>query len=180
MSKVLSFSFFLLAILASCVSYDELIAQGKEHLDKGNIEEAKSTFEEALKKDSTRADAYYGLGYLLAEKCRNQHEGCEYAVNYFTKVIKIDSNFRHAFYNRANCFIELGKHEEALHDLNSSFSVAKEDADYHGNRAVCYLYLGDTLNAMSSYRKSVELQYSKRSDYLDRLFYDFRLRQKGE
>jgi tetratricopeptide (TPR) repeat protein len=168
--KILIISFFLSTLLHSCVSYDDLISQGKEYYDDGNKDEAQNNFEKALIKDSSRADAYYGMGFILADKCRTKHKGCEYAVNYFNQVIRIDSNFRHAFYNRANCFIELGKYKEALHDLNTTFSIAKEDADYFGNRSICYLYLGDTLNAMSSYKRSVILNSDKQSDFMDLIF----------
>jgi len=176
MKNILFISIILGALLPSCVSYDDLINQGKEEYDNGDIEEAQLSFEKALKKDNTRPDAYYGLGFLLADQCRAQQTGCEYGVNYFTQVIRIDSNFRHAFYNRAGCFIELGKYEEALHDLNIPLSISKEDADYFGNRSICYLNIGDTLNAMTSYKEAVKRDFDKRSDYMDFIFKEFRSR----
>lgn len=159
----------LFLFLQSCISYDELIDQGKRQFDEGNIVEAKSSFEKALEKDSTKADAYYGLGFLLAEECRSKHSGCEYAVNFFTQVIKIDSNFRHVFYNRANCFMELENYTAALHDLNIQQSIEKEDADYHRNRSFCYLQIGDTSNAIVFYKKSISLDFNKKSEYMEQL-----------
>ncbi|MFK7783913.1 MAG: tetratricopeptide repeat protein [Crocinitomicaceae bacterium] len=178
MKNVLIISFILSALLASCVSYDELINQGKEEYDNGNAEEAQLSFEKALKKDSTRPDAYYGLGFLLAEKCRAKQTGCEYGVNYFTQVIRIDSNYRHAFYNRANCFMELGQYKEALHDLNTPASINKQDADYLGNRSICYLNVGDTLNALTSYKEAVKLNFGKRSEYMDLIFQEYSSRNE--
>lgn len=178
MKNILIISLILAAMFQSCVSYDDLINQGKEKLDNGKSEEAQMSFQKALSKDSTRADAHYGLGFIFAEKCRAEHTGCEHAVNYFTHVIKIDSNFRHAFYNRANCFIELGRYSEALHDLTTTSSVAKEDADYIRNRSICHLHVGDTLSAMTSYYQAVRINIDKQSDYMELIFKEYNSRNK--
>ena len=162
--------FFLAASLYSCMSYDELITQGLEYSENGKPDEAKICFEKALSKDSTRPDAYYGLGFLQAENCRSNQTGCEYAINHFTQVIRLDSNFRHALYNRANCFMELGMYRQALNDLTTRFSVEKEDVDYFVNRTLCYLQLGDTLNAKYAYKNAVKLNLSRQSDYFDNIF----------
>jgi tetratricopeptide (TPR) repeat protein len=170
-----TFVILLIPILfSSCTSYKKLIEQGKEFAKAGEIDKAINSFTKATYKNNSRIQAYYGLGYAYSTKCSSLNLDCQKSIDYFTHVIKLDSNYRHALFNRAYTYMLQGHYDKALQDLNHQSCFEKQDADYCGNRMTCYLILGDTSKAFLQYNKALEFDPSKKSDFLDQLFVDFK------
>jgi tetratricopeptide (TPR) repeat protein len=131
----------------------------------------------AIRKNDKRIDAYYGIGFAYANNCKKMQVDCQKSIGYFTQVIALDSSYRHAFYNRANCYMVMGRYDEAISDLSNPISLSKADADYAGNRSYCYLQIGDTIHAHESYVQATRLNQDKTSEYMDKLFVDYFIRE---
>jgi tetratricopeptide (TPR) repeat protein len=169
--KIQVFSFLMTFLFASsCVNYDRLIEEGKKESESGNQVEAIIKFNKALLKDDKRIEAYYGLGFSYGENCKKIDTNCQQSIDFFTQVIEMDSSYRHAFYNRANNYIQIKDFEAALKDLTNKYTINKIDADYYGNRSICYLETGDTVLSHANYVYAVKLNQSKQSYYLENIF----------
>jgi tetratricopeptide (TPR) repeat protein len=160
-------------VILTSSDYDNLIEAGHKFAASGRQNDAIQQFSYALSIDSTRIEAYYGLGFVYNQNCTQKHIDCQKAIDYCTKAIRIDSSYRHAFYNRANCYAVMKQYEKALMDLTNRFSLGKEDADYYAIRVVCCLNVGDTLLAHENYTQAVQLNKFKQIDQLDQLFANY-------
>lgn len=104
----------------------------------------------------------------LARKCVNERN-FESAIIYYTKLIELNKNKRGYYCDRADCYKELKKYEEAISDwdkwLNGNkIIVIDEDeyetkefyAEYYYNRAECCIKLGRNEEAMCLYQEALK------------------------
>ena len=151
--------------------YEQLMHDGRDLAESGEYDEAILLFEQALALDTTKVEAYYGLGFAYGNKCREHSVGCDKSLYYLDHVIRIDSSYRYAYYNRAGCYMALEEFEKAIHDLDNQIAISKsEDPDYYANRAICYLELDDKSSAYKDYLQACLLDRSRQSAYMDSIF----------
>lgn len=137
--------------------YDKLIKIGKNHAINNNLDSAIIVLNNALKIDTTRVEAYYGLGYCYSQECFDKKIKCKKAIYYLNKSIEINQDYRNAYFNRSICKSVIGSYHEALNDLNMALKKDSNNYEYLLNRAVIKLNLKDTIGACIDHKKATEL-----------------------
>lgn len=86
---------------------------GNNHFKKADYHLAIEAYEKGIKEKPTQ-ELYCNIGlcYLKLEKY-------EEAEKFFTKALKMNSNYVKAKFNRGICLFKLGKYKEALNDFNT-------------------------------------------------------------
>jgi lipoprotein NlpI len=95
---------------------------------------------------NSRADAYRARGDI------------DLAIADYTEALQLESNYFHAYYNRATAFLdEKGDNERAIADLNEAIRInpGYVTAFFHRSRA--YLYSGNSANALADINRAAEL-----------------------
>ena len=122
-----------------------------------NTDRAIAVLKKALKIDSTRIEAYYGLGYCYTQNCYENKLNCDKGIHYLNICIEKDKNYRNALFNRATCKSNLGNLKGALVDLNNAIKKDSTDSDYFMNRAWVKLQLKDTVGTCLDYKRAIKL-----------------------
>jgi tetratricopeptide (TPR) repeat protein len=95
-------------------------------------EEIMIQMELAYQQDSSDLNNVYNLAFTYCGKCLESQDAanCNKAIQYLSRTIKLKPDYRKgkAYFNRQLCYQVLGKHAEALADLNSFIPIhAKAD-----------------------------------------------------
>jgi tetratricopeptide (TPR) repeat protein len=101
---------------------------------------------EALKTDSTSAEAYNNRGLALYNL--NQHQR---AIEDFSHAIQTKTDYAEAYNNRANAQYKLGNYQAALMDYNRSLEANPGYAKARLNRGLAYYQMGETGSACSDF-----------------------------
>jgi tetratricopeptide (TPR) repeat protein len=101
------------------------------------------------------------LGALKANKFGD-------ARNYLNKVIKLDSTFEEAYYNRALALTELGEYDLALTDYSKSIELGEKLADSYNHRGLTKVKLFDFHGAVIDYDKAITYDSSRAEIYFNR------------
>ncbi|MDR8392591.1 tetratricopeptide repeat protein [Aliifodinibius sp. S!AR15-10] len=113
--------------------------------EKGDLDEAKKLYHQAIRKDDTVSDAYCNLGII-----ESGEGNVALAINYLTLCLKHDPRHFEAHFNLANIYGEAGNKELAkLH-----FEIAIEIEPEFPNS---YFNLGLLLAMEHQYAKAVEV-----------------------
>ncbi len=86
---------------------------GQVLLRKRQLSKAQEAFELSLKMDGNLAMGHYGLGEVL----RRQGD-CQNALPHLQRAIELDRKFPDAALALGDCFVQLGRHDEAMGVLN--------------------------------------------------------------
>ena len=89
------------------------------------------------------------------------------AIEYFTKVIEIQSDKYEAYYYRANAKFNLRMAKEALIDYNKTIELKPDYADAYYNRAFCKQFLNDKDGACNDWSKADSLGKPNIKDMLN-------------
>ena len=116
------------------------------------------------KADSTAN--HYKQGFLNGKKG-------EYsiAIDHYTKVTQVDSNYNSVWYNRAICFERLGDNISAFWDMNRAIENDHTNAEYWAYRGELNIKLSDYVRGKRDLTKAIELDPSKRKYHYLRGFY---------
>ncbi len=95
-------------------------------------EEIMIQMEMAYQQDSSDLNNVYNLAFTYCGKCLGSQDpgNCNKAIQYLSRTIQLQPDYRKgkAYFNRQLCYQVLGKHEQALADLNSFIPIhAKAD-----------------------------------------------------
>ncbi len=139
----------ILALLISCKNsnkpstpkFENLVDKGQAYIKNNQLDSAIISFQKAIQIEPNKPGGYYGLGVVYTLNCGVIGEDCEKAIEYFNKVLQMNSAYRRVYYNRAICRKKLGDHQGAINDLDLQISLDNTDPDYFHNRAVIKLYL---------------------------------------
>ncbi|MBI5328569.1 MAG: tetratricopeptide repeat protein [Deltaproteobacteria bacterium] len=100
-------------------SQDKLIAQAKEHFDKGTqlslkgqYDEAISAYNESLRLNPQSAEAHSNLGFAYFDK-----GNIEQAIAEQQKALAVNPKLAHAFYGLALAYEKKGNKQEAIKNL---------------------------------------------------------------
>ena len=136
--------------------YDKLINDADAALKK-NIEDALNKYTLAIKIDSSKVEALYGLGVVYSFDCFSDKKDCPKAIEYLTKAIQVNPKYRRAYFNRSICKTMIGDMNSALSDLNHAIENNPSDPDYFNNRGTIKLSLGDKDGACKDFNKALNL-----------------------
>ncbi|MCD6066762.1 MAG: Non-specific serine/threonine protein kinase [Bacteroidetes bacterium] len=138
-------------------TYNKLTEDGLMLMEKQEIKEAIFKFQEALKIDSLRVEANYGLGVSYLAYCGKQAIFCDYSLYYLNKAIRIDSTYRSCYYNRAHCKAFLSDYVGSIKDFDVAILRDSTDANIYFSRAMAKLKINDKTNACEDLYKSLKL-----------------------
>ncbi len=123
---------FLVNYSVSRYRFEQFYIKGQTSLDKGDFEEARNDFKQALGIDQNSAKAYVGLGNSLLEEGKGD---IDESINKFDRAIQLDPKLAEAYFRHGVAEQYKQKHEEALSDYNKAI---ENDSNY----AKAYLYRG--------------------------------------
>ncbi|MBQ9827064.1 MAG: tetratricopeptide repeat protein [Lachnospiraceae bacterium] len=112
---------------------------GISYMAQGLYEEAFGHLQEAEKDEH----AHQGIRYYLGV-CAMAKEDYETAIGYFTKAITEDDNTTASLYNRAVCYIQTGRAEEAAADLKAVIEMG-DDPELSGEAQEILEAMGITI-----------------------------------
>jgi len=129
-----------------------LLLMGKLHHQFGNRAEAVKCWQEVLKRDPKRADVYYRLAEIAAEK--DDHEQ---AAEFCRKARRIDPRLKGVHQRLGQALLELGNPQDAVEAL-------QEEIRHHGEARTAYSILGQAYlelkqyeSAVANYEKALEM-----------------------
>ena len=145
----------------------ELINQGNKLRQEGKLDEAVTSFQQAIKSDSNSYEAYHFLGETLA-----QQDKLEAAANSYNKAIEINPDYYWSYHCLGQVSLWQGKLDEAIAGSRKAIKLNE-------NQPVFYNQLGQALvkkeefdEAISCYRNAIILQpdFWKTYHYLGEAF----------
>jgi len=114
---------------------------------------------EALERAASLAPGNAGLLNDLGNARRAAGDKAA-AVDAFSAAITLDSGFAFAHFNLADALLEAGEIQRAsdVYDDIASRGFAGIDGDFHVNRGLCRLRLGDSAGAVEAFRAALALE----------------------
>lgn len=107
-----------------------LMRLGYSFYTQGKLKEASDIFDGILLLDSSNPYAYGILGSI-----QQQQKRFEDAIDYFNRALILYASDINTLTNRGECYLHLGKFEEAAHDLQAAISLDPEENNPAANRA---------------------------------------------
>eukprot|EP00747_Dinoflagellata_sp_TGD_P210055 gnl/TRDRNA2_/TRDRNA2_83386_c0_seq1.p1 gnl/TRDRNA2_/TRDRNA2_83386_c0~~gnl/TRDRNA2_/TRDRNA2_83386_c0_seq1.p1 ORF type:complete len:684 (+),score=135.16 gnl/TRDRNA2_/TRDRNA2_83386_c0_seq1:63-2114(+) len=118
----------------------------------GQMEASISTLQEAIKLDSSSAEAHNHLGLSFVEVAN-----FEEAKKCFASAVEFDSCARYLNNLGLACY-HLGQYDEAVQDFGDALDSAPDDASIHFNRGNARFALGQHQDALADYEAAIELE----------------------
>lgn len=133
-------------------SLELLCQQAQESLARGQYQEARQIYQQALGYRSDSPEIHYGIAtacFLVGDT----HS----AVYHFKEVIRLDPLRAGAYINLGAVYNRLGQLEEALTTLRRGIQLDANRAEGYYNIALVYRQLGQIDMAVNAYREAVRL-----------------------
>lgn len=80
------------------------------------------------------------------------------AIDAFTQVIELKTDYPNAYYNRAELYFEKEQFARAVTDYSQAIELSPSDASYYNGRAHARFMLNDTDAALTDYARSAKLE----------------------
>lgn len=141
---------------------DNLIADGR-------LEEAKDTLEQSFEENPDSLNNFYHI--LIKEK----EKGFAQVKEHYLSLVDQHSDDWRVLFSVANEFCRNADYRSAIPIWEKAFEVQEKPryTDYHDSIALCYLHLGETDNAIETYRKILDILHDewniRFSSYIDRV-----------
>ncbi|MDR1880274.1 MAG: tetratricopeptide repeat protein [Tannerellaceae bacterium] len=136
-------------------TYEELIGQSYDHLDKGDLPAAEESLKAAMRLEP--ANPYnYALLTNLGTIQRRQGKTEEAILSYTTALSRQPDN-ELILENRASLYAETGEHEKALADYTSLLLLNPDNQDALYNRGLIHVRKKDFLSAEIDFDKILEV-----------------------
>jgi Flp pilus assembly protein TadD len=148
-----SFSLSASPWLADPTLVDQVINRGVIHAEEGQLEEALTYFDEALRINPKNALAAYNRGLAYYEQKEYDH-----ATTAYDQALALDPNFAEAFNGRGVALAYKGKIDRAIADFNEAIRLKPDFAEAVNNRGVAHSTKGDTDRAFADYNEAIRLK----------------------
>ncbi|MGN6544389.1 MAG: tetratricopeptide repeat protein [Aureliella sp.] len=79
------------------------------------------------------------------------------AIDAFTQVIELKTDYPNAYYNRAELYFEKEQFAQAVTDYSQAIELSSSDASYYNGRAHARFMLNDTDAALADYTRAAKL-----------------------
>ena len=139
----------------------DLLKLAQVHSFTGNQAKADSTYLALVEKDSTSADAKFGLQEL--GKARYRVKNYPEAISILSRRIALDPNSHEAYYFRGLSYKEMKQFPEAIADFGQAINLQPTKGDYHFWKAVTLSQSGSVDQAMESFRAMVAVDTSSKN-----------------
>jgi tetratricopeptide (TPR) repeat protein len=107
----------------------------------------------AVQLDPTLAEAYNGLGTVLARQGNLRD-----AAAYFTQALQLDPRLANAHYNLGNISLQTGQTTEAINQYEQALQIEPDFGDAHGNLGNAFVQLGRPAEALPHYEEALRLK----------------------
>ena len=94
-----------------------------------------------------------------------QEGNYEDAINYYSKVLRINPKDAIAYNNRGLARGKKGDYDNAIADFTKAVEIDPQFAEAYKNRGMAYYDKGDYARTCSDFQKSCELGYCKGLDW---------------
>ncbi len=92
----------------------------------------------------------------------------ERAIQDFDQAIKLDRDYKVAYYNRGNAHRALGKYERAIQDYDMAIKLDPNFKQVYSNRGLAYLALGQYETAIQDCDRAIKLDPNSNKSYSNR------------
>jgi tetratricopeptide (TPR) repeat protein len=133
-------------------SASEHVDLGLERLDQGQLDEAISEFEEAIRLDPDDAAAHYNLGLAY----HGQGELDE-AIAEYQEAIRINPDFSDAHTNLGVAYKDQGQVDKAIAEYTETIRINPDDDTAHHNLGIVYAEQGKADEAIAEYQAAIRI-----------------------
>ena len=106
---------------------------------------------------------YFEIAYLADENSNYKN-----AVKYYTKAIKINSNYAYAYNNRGLAYKNLKEYDKAIENYDKALNINPKYAKAYNNRGNAYYYRKKYDKAIIDYDKAIQLNPNYAAAYSNR------------
>ena len=145
--------------------------RGIAHLQLDELDEAKSDFEEAIRRGTKDGAVYINLGLILQQRGLAQ----EALMNY-SKGIELAPNMALSYIERSSILMEMKQFPEAAADLEKAIALEPTSPEAYNNRGVLLQLQGRFADSIKDQTKAIELFTKYPEAYANR---GFALQQLG-
>ena len=128
----------------------EYLKQGKNCLENGEIEEAITYFQQAIRLNSSCVGAYQNLGDISL-KIEDFNE----AINYYQKAIELKPDWWVVHHKLGKVFQEIGELDSAISSFRLSIEINKKNPWSEKNLGDILFQKGELYEAEKSYQKVI-------------------------
>ena len=140
-------------------SYDGLISQGYSNYYLDKVDQAKTNFEEAIKREPKLSSGLNGLG-LVYYKMKKYED----AIYFYNKSNKEAPNNDIIYTNRGNAYYKIANYKKAKKDFNKSISLNRFDENAYNGLGISETACGNYANAVLYNEKAVEVTKTPNKD----------------
>lgn len=163
----------LIAFLGvACNSDNSLFKRAQLAASKGKISEAMQLYTRLLKQNPNAATAYLNRGVLWenlpAKDAKEKQKNRKFAEQDYLAAIEADSSFSQAYNNLGALYIELGRYNEAIFNLDNALFFTPTYFTARMNRAIAYSRLGDIAQALRDFDAAERLRKTEPILYFNR------------
>ncbi len=135
--------------------------KGVGNVKKDSLEAAKKDFENCIKIDPNRPEAYQNLGYVNV-----QLNNLDAAIDNYKQAVRINPKDVDAYVSLANLYLNQKKYQEVVDVCDKILEIQPDHAEALAQKAMAYDLLGKTEEAFKAYEDAL----SKNPDNKDLLF----------
>ncbi len=146
--------------------------RGIAYLNKGDIGQAISDYNKAIKFNPEYANAYNNRGNAYIKK-----GNFDQSIADCNKAIELDPKHAEAYNNRGIAYLKKGNFDQAISDCNKVTEINPKHADVYNTRGNAYLSKGDIDQALSDYNKAIEINPKHANVYNNRAMAYFKKEQ---
>jgi protein O-GlcNAc transferase len=130
-----------------------ILEKGAASEDTGQLREALTYYDEALRLDPALGRAHFNRGNVLLELGNPQG-----AVEAFTKALTLKPDSASAYYNLGNAHARLGQNDLAVANYRQAIALKRDFADAHVAMGVALEDTGRKDDAIASYRDALAIR----------------------
>jgi tetratricopeptide (TPR) repeat protein/V8-like Glu-specific endopeptidase len=119
----------------------------------------------------TTADEFFIAGFnYWVEPGDNITAGKRLAIDFFTKCLKINPNYKYAYIMRAVMYNQLQDYPKALADYDQAIALGGDSAIYNNRGILKHQRLNDFRGAFADYSQAIALEPNQADSYNNRAF----------
>jgi len=149
----LSFNIELLEVEDSSITIaNDFFNQGVALQESGMVEEAISSYQNAIKQNPKHAQSFYNLGVIFQQK-----EFLDQAITYYEIAIGLNKDFIEAHHNLGIAYKDKGLFDEAIICFQGVLRLKPNHAGAYYNLGNTLVAKGQFHEALQSYQKAIEI-----------------------
>ena len=130
----------------------EVLKQGEDYYESGNLKLAKGCFQKILVKDPSHFEALNNLGVIAFNQGMFKD-----ATFYFRRALEINSEYIEATENLAKCMEAMGNFSNAIELFQRRVKFGNVDTNILNSMGNCFIQLNDRHSAYERYKESLQI-----------------------